>query len=824
MLKAAMQERQMSRLPKHAKATLDALRFTGQDTRALEGLTNTDWTGLLTQHEFVRLTLPLLQRCPDKLPPWVRARMANHVADNTERLKRLELTYSEVADAIRVAGAEHIVIKGFAQWPGYTDHPCLHAQSDIDIYCPPESLDTARDAVLSLGYVPDADKRDYFADHTPALVRRTGWHWNGNYFDPEMPPAIELHHSLWNARALHFGPSVESDFWARRIDRSLDRLHFPALSLPDNLAHSSLQLLKDCLLDAMSPVRLYELARFLQFFRDDRQFWQAWECTHSGDLRKLEAIAFLAARDAFGCELSSAASREVRALPDAIAKWFEHFGQTIFDRGMGRPSAGIWLHLTLLDSKKECCKALAAKFLPYRPVSLDVFSQREEVLQGPNRTRDTASTRRRYFEHLRNQAFARATSFIPSVCNGARYWWSTKRLGREYWTFYCASFLFNLGMFVFFLLYNLLLLDRGFNTRFIGLVASASSLGGVAGTILGGLFAHHFGLRKTLLTCFPLLAVICALRVIVTVPSALIDLAFLGGLSAALYAISLSPAVAQMTTDRNRPFGFSVILSSGIAIGILGGLVGGRLPEWLASSHLISTAFAKEGALLVACGLVALAVWPAARLQFATMWRRPPTVYPRSRFLWRFLPAIALWSLVTGGFSPFFNTYFSQRMGMSVDRIGTMFSLSHASQVVAVLCAPFLFRRIGLVKGVMSTQIATAIAIACLAATSGFVGAALVYTLFSAFEWMNEPGIFTLLMDRVSPEERTGASALMFLVISLSQSAAGSLAGAGFVRFGYPAVMFAIAGVAVAAALVFGRLRVDLAPRGQTNAKESVVV
>jgi len=101
---------------------------------------------------------------------------------------------------------------------------------------------------------------------------------------------------------------------------------------------------------------------------------------------------------------------------------------------------------------------------------------------------------------------------------------------------------------------------------------------------------------------------------------------------------------------------------------------------------------------------------------------------------------------------------------------------------------------------------AAGVALACLAAAQGGFWAGALYTVFSAFEWMNEPGIFALLMGRVRPEERAGASALMFLVISLSQGAAGALAGAGFARFGYPPVMFVIGAVALVAAMLFGGL------------------
>jgi predicted MFS family arabinose efflux permease len=78
--------------------------------------------------------------------------------------------------------------------------------------------------------------------------------------------------------------------------------------------------------------------------------------------------------------------------------------------------------------------------------------------------------------------------------------------------------------------------------------------------------------------------------------------------------------------------------------------------------------------------------------------------------------------------------------------------------------------------------------------------AAFAYVIYMAIQWMSEPGMFTLLMNKMSPEERSGASALTFLVMSLSQSFAAATAGASFTRFGYPAVLSVTAVVALAAA------------------------
>jgi predicted MFS family arabinose efflux permease len=75
-----------------------------------------------------------------------------------------------------------------------------------------------------------------------------------------------------------------------------------------------------------------------------------------------------------------------------------------------------------------------------------------------------------------------------------------------------------------------------------------------------------------------------------------------------------------------------------------------------------------------------------------------------------------------------------------------------------------------------------------------------------SLQYMSEPGLFHLLMNRVAPEQRSGASALYFLATSLAGSLAAFAGGAAISRFGYPPVLVASGCVAMASALLFRSL------------------
>jgi hypothetical protein len=231
------------------------------------------------------------------------------------------------------------------------------------------------------------------------------------------------------------------------------------------------------------------------------------------------------------------------------------------------------------------------------------------------------------------------------------------------------------------------------------------------------------------------------------------------------------------------------------------------MPRWFVElSPAISSAQAKRLTLLVACAIVALGAFPLSRVRFASLPSGKKSLYPRNPFLWRFLPALALWSLITGSLSPLSNVYFSQYLKTPIERMGIIFSLSQLLQVLGVLFAPFLFRKLGLVSGIAGTQLITAFFLLVLASTSAPSSAAFIYVAYSGFLWMSEPGLFTLLMDRVSPAEQPGASSLNFFVISISQAVAVGITGSGFARYGYPTVLATMSVVAGIAACSFWML------------------
>lgn len=418
----------MSEMPRHITALLAALKFSGPQPEALRNLTDSEWEDLLSRWEFVRLTVLLRHVCGDILPDWVRSLMDLNLSDNAERFERIKGVYSDFVDAFGETGAQHLVLKGFTQWPGYVDHPRLRLQSDIDIFCPPESIFRARDVLLMLGYEPVKGLDFRAADHWPSMVPKTRWKWRGNHFDPQMPVSFELHFCFWNESVARFGPKGLDQFWLRRIERRLEDISFPSLNAVDNLGYTALNLTRNLLHEGASPYQVYELARFLHTSADDGPFWKTWRESHDDSLRRLEAISFRLARDRFACSLAGEVKEEINGLPSAVKRWFDNFAASPFTAPFCSNRDGLWLHLSLLESAADKRSVLRERLLPTRLPPIERVDLADDSRGMEGVPRSPLWKRARYVAHMIPRAASHMRILPSALWHGVRWRWPTRSL------------------------------------------------------------------------------------------------------------------------------------------------------------------------------------------------------------------------------------------------------------------------------------------------------------------------------------------------------------------------------------------------------------
>jgi MFS family permease len=409
-------------------------------------------------------------------------------------------------------------------------------------------------------------------------------------------------------------------------------------------------------------------------------------------------------------------------------------------------------------------------------------------------------------------------------------WLREKNLSRDFWVFFTTAFFYDAGFAVYVFLFNLYLSDSGFREHVIGLVGGAMTLGSLLGTLPAGILARKFGLRRTLvfgLVAAPLMSVMRALWM---GERAQIGLAFLGGLAMSTWGVCFLSSVGRLTNEKNRASAFSLIFSVSIGTSALGGVVCGYLPKWLRMAGIaMRTVDTERLILLAACGVAFVGLVPALGLRVPLQSAEEPSAEVRplpqswfrqwipSPFLVRFLPLMALWAAILSAFTPFANVYLARDLHVPLTRIGLIFSAAQVVQLCLGLLTPVVFRLLGLVNGIVATQIAAAVALASMAGVRDERAAVVFYLTFSAAQWMSSPGLYNLLMSETPDKERATAAAMTLFCNSLAGSVATAGAGILFARFGYPPVLLGIAALATAVAILFRTL---IAPQSRSVAMQ----
>ncbi len=787
-------------LPLGVAAVLEALRMDGHFGEPLKTLSEADWRGALDFCDRSQLTLLLAHRSWSMLPCWVQERLDRNLAGHRLHSRLLKSETLRICSQLTSRSIDYLLLKGISCGSDFSHDPSLRVQYDIDLYCPDYALPVAARTVLAAGYKFHAASRRRPTDHLPTMVRKTDWRWRGDYFDPAIPPSVDLHFRFWDETTERLPAPGVDEFWGRRIPLTLDgQTTVFVLNRADSLGYAALHLLRHLLRGSARPYHVYELAFFLNNSADVPGFWQDWASSHPPELRKLEAISFGLAASWFGCRCSPVVHQEFERLPEGTQAWFDSSAAAPV-AALFRPNKEeLWLHLPLLGSTGDRLRVLRRRLFP--------------AFMSPGEAGLSYSLSRVHFHAV---STPRSIWRIRKEFHGPQWWVESRRLEPRFWSFLAAGSLYNLGAFIFFLLYSLYLLDLGYQEKFLGLISAATAVGNVGGALLAVWVSGRAGLSTSLALGFAGAGAISAVRCLTTGDAPLLAAAFLGGVLASFWFVLFSPAISNLVDEQQRPSAFSLFAASGVGMGALGGLAGGQFPGvfqrmlWFASPLE-----AKRATLLVGCFLCLLAAWPVSRLSLeGAIQRRNGRLYGVNPFLVRFLVVIGVWSLAIGCFDPFLSAYLARTAQASVSQIGWLFSASQIVQAGAVLLSPMVLRKFGLIGGVVSLQLATAVALASLGAGPPLVAAGALCAMYRSFQAMCEPGTYSLLMGRVSAPERSSAAALNFLVLFCTQAAAATAAGAAISRFGYSVVLWAAAALAVVAAILFRSLLETAEPAG----------
>lgn len=384
------------------RAVFDALRF-DQQVRRVDLLTPAD----LAFADRLQLT-PLLSKLA--LPPPAHEHVQSAVARNALRIEKIAAAYGEIAPTF-----DHVVLKGFTHVPDLMDDPRLRVQYDLDLYVPEPQKAKARHSLLSLGYEPIGAMEGLAMDHLPTMVRKTGWQWRGDYFDPDLPPAVEVHFRFWDSPTERLRSDGVDDFWTRREGNRL--------ALVDRLGYAALHLTRHLLRGNVRPAHVWEIANFLHTHHDPG-FWRCWLELHSPALRRIEGVAFLLAESWFACSLAPQPAQEIAALPPRVHHWFERYRWSPLETNFHPNKHELWLHTSLLDSTADRVAVLRRRLIPASiPGPVDAVHLPASQMTLARRLRKTM----RNSAYMLSRTMHHTRLFLPTVAAGLKWWLSRDR-------------------------------------------------------------------------------------------------------------------------------------------------------------------------------------------------------------------------------------------------------------------------------------------------------------------------------------------------------------------------------------------------------------
>ncbi|HLQ66173.1 MAG TPA: MFS transporter [Candidatus Limnocylindrales bacterium] len=414
--------------------------------------------------------------------------------------------------------------------------------------------------------------------------------------------------------------------------------------------------------------------------------------------------------------------------------------------------------------------------------------------------------------------------------------------GRRARLYLAGLFLVGLGQSIFSLLLNLYLRRLGFTDSGIGQILSKLSLGAAVAAIPVAFVFRGAGARSVLVLAAGLLSLVYMLQTTITLPELLLLVSLLSGMVATVFRLSIAPVAMREGTATSRPFLFSAAFTVSFLSAIVGSTLGGWLPH-LFRLFTVNDLLALRRSLYVAAGCTLLAVIPFNALRagepprergpresigaqiergFALAWGYIREVGELDWILnlKLVLPSLMI-GLGAGLIIPFLNLYFRDRFALSEANIGILFGVMQAFMVVGNLFGPAVSRRLGLVAGVVVTQLASVPFMVLLALSHSFPIVAAAFCLRSGLMNMNQPLTSHFAMEVVPERDHAMTNSLLSLSWFLAWSVSADIGGAMIERMGYTQPLLIAAGLYVGASVLYWYFFRDVeegrVPRGEVE-------
>ena len=363
-------------------------------------------------------------------------------------------------------------------------------------------------------------------------------------------------------------------------------------------------------------------------------------------------------------------------------------------------------------------------------------------------------------------------------------------LARPAWLFLASVVIGGVSFSIFQLYFNLYVLSVGADKQQLGLLASIPS--GVT-LVLGlplGMLADRMGRRAALIWGNVGAAVATLILVATGSPFIMAAGAILLGISQTIALLSVAPFIMQVSNEKTRTLMFSAQFGLSTLSGFAGSLLAGYMPGWFAAGFGFGaeSAEAYRATIAVSAALVFLSNVPLGFIRAEPgggSGRGSQAAVGLSR-LWAQITRPLVIKLMAPnlfiGFGaailiPYMNVFFKEKFGLSDDWLGILFSVASVTTGTATLLGPRLANRLGKVRAVVATQMASLVFMAFIGFWPGALGAAMAFLFRGALMNMAGPLFQAFSMEQVAEGERATVNSVLTLTWNVGWTFGPALSG-----------------------------------------------
>ncbi len=379
--------------------------------------------------------------------------------------------------------------------------------------------------------------------------------------------------------------------------------------------------------------------------------------------------------------------------------------------------------------------------------------------------------------------------FYDGAVNG--YISKMKQFSRNAQKYLAFNFFLSINMGIYGVIFNLYVLKLGYHEDLLGLMLSIVYIGTGIAALPAAIMCDRIGRKNTLLISSVITAASLFMLYTVTSKEALLVASVMQGIGSALMTVSASPFLVESSTPDERMHLFSINSALSTVAMIFGSLAGGLAPGIMTSLGVDATGpLSYRYTLFLSFAAVMITFIPL--LYIKEKKRKSTTRIERIAVIGSTVKSVSVQKLIVinafvgigaGMIVPFFNVYFHNILSATSSQIGFIFAVGEVVMIAGLVILPLMTERLGKIKTIAFTQLASIPFLIMLAFTGNIFIAAFAYTMRMTFMNMANPALSSFNMEIVDDRQRATVSSLTsmswYLFMAASTYASGILMAGG---------------------------------------------